>query len=338
MSFLKSEKKNKHIFEEIQNAISDPNDVEKAARSIIKKYAFPVANSLRLEQIPIESQKQLEDQIISKLSVAALISKKDSSEPSTKKLEEEIANAQKDAQREVMYMIAVEAIPRYLDSKFYKVWRNLETSNNLVGAELVLELELRNSMKAYSNTLLSGRLDPTKNSSVDYIKRAFAACDPLEIPNIARSAFLSTFLGSIEGLPISVSLSTASPTRPGFPLIYVNAIFEETTLYTRKEIIGQNCKFLQCGKAEPDSVEKLSEALKYAKPVKVEITNFRKNGEPFRNLLAMKPLFDQKGRYAYVIGLQFDVSNETASLSKLQYIDSLMSMLPDNLPYDDSNQ
>jgi hypothetical protein len=101
----------------------------------------------------------------------------------------------------------------------------------------------------------------------------------MEIPNVARSAFLSTFLGSIEGLPISVSLASANPKRPGFPLIYVNAVFEETTLYTRKEIIGQNCRFLQCGKAEKESVDKLSIALKSALPVKVEITNFRKNGE-----------------------------------------------------------
>jgi hypothetical protein len=52
----------------------------------------------------------------------------------------------------------------------------------------------------------------------------------------------------------------------------------------------------------------------------------------------MKPLFDQKGKYAYVIGLQFDVSSDKATLARLKYIDSLMTMLPDRLPYDDSSQ
>ena len=69
----------------------------------------------------------------------------------------------------------------------------------------------------------------------------------------------------------------------------------------------------------------------------------------------MKPVFDQKGKYAYVIGLQFDVSTtishnnnksdgtklkqtNEALLSKLQLIDYLLSMLPDRLPFDDLNE
>lgn len=39
----------------------------------------------------------------------------------------------------------------------------------------------------------------------------------------------------------------------------------------------------------------------------VKLTNYRKNGEKFQNLLSMKPVFDADGIYRYVIGVQFEV-------------------------------
>ena len=45
--------------------------------------------------------------------------------------------------------------------------------------------------------------------------------------------------------------------------------------------------------AEQESIARISMALKEAQPVRVAITNFRKDGRPFRNLLAMKPIMDQ---------------------------------------------
>jgi hypothetical protein len=57
-------------------------------------------------------------------------------------------------------MISLEAIPRYIDSEYYEDWRKKEVANNLAGAELVLELELRSSLKGYDTSLQSSRLDP----------------------------------------------------------------------------------------------------------------------------------------------------------------------------------
>ena len=64
----------------------------------------------------------------------------------------------------------------------------------------------------------------------------------------------------------------------------------------------QNCRFLQRGReagdrAEDESIARLTEALREAKPLKVAITNWRKDGTAFRNLLAIKPIMDQNGDY-----------------------------------------
>lgn len=150
-------------------------------------------------------------------------------------------------------------------------------------------------------------------------------------------SWLANLLVAVETLPVCVSIATADPQRRGFPLIYVNSCFEATSGYTREEIVGQNCRFLQAGKAEAESVQRMSIALRDAKPVKVNITNYRKDGMPFRNLLSMKPIFDENGVYSYVVGIQFDVTAEDATPKRLKMADDLMKMLPDVIPIDSSS-
>jgi PAS domain S-box-containing protein len=133
-----------------------------------------------------------------------------------------------------------------------------------------------------------------------------------------------------------VSLAAAGKDLIGFPLIYVNASFEKTTGYPREEIIGQNCRFLQIGKtadqkAEEESIALMTVALRDGKQIKVAITNFKKDGTSFRNLLAMKPIFDQRGNYAFVLGIQFDIGDATASPKKMKIIDDLFRVLPDTV-------
>ena len=153
---------------------------------------------------------------------------------------------------------------------------------------------------------------------------------------LTSTSWLSHLLNSVEKLPICVSLAAASKQLSGFPLIYVNAAFEKTTGYPRSEIIGQNCRFLQMGKepghfSEEESIMKMSAALRDGKQIKIAITNFRKDGTPFRNLLAMKPIFDHHGNYAFVLGIQFDIGDRDASPKKMKIIDDLFRVLPDTI-------
>ena len=166
------------------------------------------------------------------------------------------------------------------------------------------------------------------------VLQAFEHIDYLEVSRIMKSgSWLLTFISAVESIPICVTISTASKERIGFPLIYVNKHFESTTGYTRNEILGANCKFLQRDGsghrgAEADSIQRLSYALRNATSIKVAITNFRSDGSPFRNLLAIKPVFDLNGEYKYVIGVQFDLSSNGATASTLKLADELITMLP----------
>ena len=158
------------------------------------------------------------------------------------------------------------------------------------------------------------------------------------IPSDKLTAYLSTkswlhaLRAVIEDLPICVTLATARKTQPGFPLIMVNRMFEETTGYSRSEIIGQNCKFLQSGGyCEHSQLWRLSEALRNAKPMRVRITNYRKDGSSFKNLLAIKPIFDSEGNYCFVLGVQIDSSDEDLDPLHIKVVDDLLFLLPNTM-------
>jgi PAS domain S-box-containing protein len=213
------------------------------------------------------------------------------------------------AQNETLVLMAMGSFPRFLESDDYKQYLERK-ANGETGA-----VEIRGPTNtAVANGQLSV-LDAKFTEILDkrVVERALSA-----------GSWLSGLLASVENLPVCVSLSTARKTRLGFPLIYVNKYFEDTTGYSQSEIIGQNCRFLQKGKrdndrSEQDSIDRLTKALRSATPVKVAITNYKKSGVAFRNLLAMKPIFDFNGNYSYVVGVQFDVTSPDASAGTVLY-------------------
>lgn len=153
---------------------------------------------------------------------------------------------------------------------------------------------------------------------------------------LAKTSWLRHFVTSVENLPVCVSLAAANKELPGFPLMYINAAFENTTGYPREEIIGKNCRFLQMGriaehKSEDEAISLMSKALREGKQVKVAITNFKKDGSPFRNVLALKPIFDQNGEYSFVVSIQINVGGEQASPKKMKIIDDLFKILPSTM-------
>lgn len=80
-----------------------------------------------------------------------------------------------------------------------------------------------------------------------------------------------------------------------FPLIYVNDEFSKLTGYTdSQEVLGRNPRFLQSEECtEMSQVEKMRLCLRDrdVQGGKFVVTNKRKNGTTFKNLVAMKPIF-----------------------------------------------
>jgi sigma-B regulation protein RsbU (phosphoserine phosphatase) len=105
-----------------------------------------------------------------------------------------------------------------------------------------------------------------------------------------------------EGITISDNLQTDNP------IIYANEGFERLTGYTREDVLGKNCRFLQGEKSDPATVEEIRKSIREERPCSVEILNYHKDGSTFWNWLSITPIRDRSGRVTNFIGIQSDIT------------------------------
>nr|AML79335.1 putative LOV domain-containing protein [Galphimia gracilis] len=98
------------------------------------------------------------------------------------------------------------------------------------------------------------------------------------------------------------------PRLPDNPIIFASDSFLELTEYSREEILGRNCRFLQGPETDPATVRKIREAIDNQTEVTVQLINYTKSGKKFWNLFHLQPMRDQKGEVQYFIGVQLDGS------------------------------
>jgi PAS domain S-box-containing protein len=77
-------------------------------------------------------------------------------------------------------------------------------------------------------------------------------------------------------------------------ILWVNQDFTHITGYTLPEVIGKNPRLLQGKDTEPDAVERIRKSLNDRVPVKDELTNYRKDGVPYKCRLVIYPVLNQK--------------------------------------------
>lgn len=93
------------------------------------------------------------------------------------------------------------------------------------------------------------------------------------------------------------------------PILYVNRAFEERTGYTRAEVIGRDARLLQGRTTEPAVVRRVNHALGRWEPVKVEMVNYTRAGDPYWVEMAITPVADDRGWYHYWFAVERDITD-----------------------------
>jgi PAS domain S-box-containing protein len=96
--------------------------------------------------------------------------------------------------------------------------------------------------------------------------------------------------------------------RPDNPIVYANPAFERLTGYSRAEVMGRNCRFLQGEGTDPAAIAEVRRAVQEGRPCSVELINYRKDGSRFWNALSVSPIHDASGKLTHYVGVQTDVT------------------------------
>ncbi|MEO8565435.1 MAG: EAL domain-containing protein, partial [Betaproteobacteria bacterium] len=106
----------------------------------------------------------------------------------------------------------------------------------------------------------------------------------------------------------------------GDPLVYVNRAFEQVTGYSRAEVIGGNCRFLQGEDRDQPELDKVRRAIAEQCDGHAVLRNYRKDGSLFWNKLYVTPVRDPRSnRVTHFVGVQYDITEIKGYQEELEH-------------------
>ncbi|KAI9832200.1 MAG: hypothetical protein M1826_002204 [Phylliscum demangeonii] len=108
-----------------------------------------------------------------------------------------------------------------------------------------------------------------------------------------------------------------APSMADNPIVHASDGFVKVTGYSRADVIPRNCRFLQGKYTDRAAVRRLRLAIDNKQESVELLLNYKKNGDPFWNLLYVAPLFDADGHVAFYIGGQINCSTTVHSYTDI---------------------
>jgi PAS domain S-box-containing protein len=110
------------------------------------------------------------------------------------------------------------------------------------------------------------------------------------------------------------------------PIVFANDSFLKLTGYTRLEVTGRNCRFLQGPGTDAEAVDRLRDAIRREVDIQVDLLNYRKDGSTFHNALYVGPVRDAAGRVVYFFASQLDVSERYTLLREIERLKQALAV------------
>ncbi|KAG2444065.1 hypothetical protein HYH02_009008 [Chlamydomonas schloesseri] len=115
---------------------------------------------------------------------------------------------------------------------------------------------------------------------------------------------------------IQQNFCISDPTLPDCPIVFASDAFLELTGYSREEVLGRNCRFLQGPGTDRATVDQIRAAIKEGSELTVRILNYTKSGKAFWNMFTLAPMRDQDGHARFFVGVQVDVTAQSSTPDK----------------------
>jgi len=138
------------------------------------------------------------------------------------------------------------------------------------------------------------------------------------VPGVQALVAHDRHLRLVADSPVPSVIS--DPRLPDNPIVACNSAFCDLTGYSTEEVIGRNCRFLSGPGTEPWLTEEIRRGVREHQPVLVEILNYKRNGQPFRNAVLVAPIYDEHDALLYFLGSQVEIDRDAASPSSMRRI------------------
>lgn len=132
---------------------------------------------------------------------------------------------------------------------------------------------------------------------------------------------------NIGAVDLSCAFVLCDILREDHPIVYISDAFERLTGYTKDEIVGKNCRFLQDPNGQikagskrsfvdGQTVYRLRSTIDDRSEIQASIINYRKGGQPFMNLITMIPIQWNSEEYRFYVGFQVDLVEKPDAVTR----------------------
>ncbi len=119
------------------------------------------------------------------------------------------------------------------------------------------------------------------------------------------------------------------PQQPDNPIIFCNQAFQRISGFSRDEVIGRNCRFLQGTDRDQPELDQIRAALLQQRPVQTVLRNYRKDGTLFYNELHIAPVRDDAGVVTHHVGILHDVTERKQAEQATQHVAAIVESTSD---------
>lgn len=209
-------------------------------------------------------------------------------------------------------------------------WKSTDTGLKMLGNATTLPYSLPDLRKVKSEPL--DNYSTTGLDAFDILVFLFFLYGLRNIhpTNIAFQTRVSTRPNpkiDIIGVDITCAFVVCDLNACDDPIVYVSDNFERLTGYSKREVLGRNCRFLQAPDGNVDAGAKrkfvdgraafhLKSKIETRSESQVSLINYRKGGQPFINLLTMIPIRWNSKEYRYCVGFQVDLVEKPQAVCK----------------------